>query len=584
MMNLRNSNQDPPIELCYYEGSDEGDKEMNSLIKKSFDTLLMEDEVTSVYDDLECDMPVNTPLPTTDVREENFDINSPLGEHVLDFLMENVDVDDLPRHLVKQLFCILVKNPSLTKRLSDEPLGDDSKPRSYDVTFLNPLFDFNDDYTLCYDNQLFDEEFEDISSLDPLKSAPLNHESLEGDILFLERLLMKETFSYPTPALLPKKSTLLVTPPPASKKFSLREVENFDSFFSLTQSGAKTRVMETSSFDFHHMTSPRPATYSPKEVMYCYYHPHPTSGDGFDPKSKRFPMIVKTAVLVFNPPITRVSTASTQVNAAYSTNINNLSDAVICSFFASQPNSPQLVHEDLEQIHPDDLEEIDLRWQMAMLTMRARRFLKNTGRKLTINGNETIGFDKSKVECYNFHKRGHFAKECRAPRNQDNKHKESSRRSVTLETSTHTALVSCDGLGRYDWSDQAEEGPNYALMAFSSSSSDLEIVDNCKKRLGYQNYNAVLPLYIGKFMPPTPDLSFTGLDEFVNKLVVENCKAKSSEEDPKGNLQIDLQDQRVIDSGYSRHMTGNMSYLTDYGEIDGGYVAFGGIPKGGKIT
>ncbi|GKA90382.1 hypothetical protein Tco_0812252, partial [Tanacetum coccineum] len=95
-----------------------------------------------------------------------------------------------------------------------------------------------------------------------------------------------------------------------------------------------------------------------------------------------------------------VSTTSTQVNAANSTNIDNLNDA------ASQPNSPQLVHEDLQQIHPDDMEEIDLRWQMAMLIMRARRFLKNTGRKLTVNGNETIGFDKSKVDCYNCHKRG----------------------------------------------------------------------------------------------------------------------------------------------------------------------------------
>nr|GEW55953.1 ribonuclease H-like domain-containing protein [Tanacetum cinerariifolium] len=70
-----------------------------------------------------------------------------------------------------------------------------------------------------------------------------------------------------------------------------------------------------------------------------------------------------------------VSTAGTQVNIA---NIVNLSDAVICAFLASQPSSPQLVNEDLEQIHPDDLEEIDLKWQMAMLTMRARRFLKNT--------------------------------------------------------------------------------------------------------------------------------------------------------------------------------------------------------------
>nr|GEX39450.1 hypothetical protein [Tanacetum cinerariifolium] len=154
--------------------------------------------------------------------------------------------------------------------------------------------------------------------------------------------------------------------------------------------------------------------------------------------------------LVINT-VHRVSTASTQVNAAYSININNLSDAVICLFFASQPNSHQLVHEDLEQIHPDDMEEMDLRWQMAMLTMKARRFLKKTRRKLTVNGNETIGFDKSIVKCYNCHKRGHFARECRALRNQDNKHKESSKR---------------------------KEGPNYALMDFLSLSTDSESSHN----------------------------------------------------------------------------------------------------------
>ncbi|GJU28406.1 ribonuclease H-like domain-containing protein [Tanacetum coccineum] len=315
-----------------------------------------------------------------------------------------------------------------------------------------------------------------------------------------------------------------------------------------------------------------------------------------------------------------VSTASTQVNATNSTNIDNLSDAVIYAFFASQPNSPQLVHEDLQQIHPDNMEDMDLRWKMAMLTMRARKFLKNIGRKITINGNETIGFDKSKVKCYNFHKKGHFARECRARRNQDNKNKESSIRSVHVEISTSTALVSCDGLCGYDWSDQAEEGPTYVLMAFSSSSPDSQvsndsicsesclktieslnfqndqllkdfkksklmvlgyktglksveeklevykanesiylqdvkglkfeihigeiairelrkrleiIVDNCKKGLGYENYNAVPPPYTGNFMPSTPDLSFTSLDEFVNEPVVENSKAMFSEEEPK---------------------------------------------------
>nr|GEV37253.1 hypothetical protein [Tanacetum cinerariifolium] len=127
------------------------------------------------------------------------------------------------------------------------------------------------------------------------------------------------------------------------------------------------------------------------------------------------------------------------------------------------------------------MEAMDLRWQMAMLTMRDKRFLKKTRRKLTINGNETIGFDKSNVKCYNCHKRGHFARECRTQRNQDNTYKESSRRSMPVETSASTALMSCDGLGGYDWSDQAKEWPNYALMTFSSSNSNLETLEDMLK-------------------------------------------------------------------------------------------------------
>nr|GEW22044.1 hypothetical protein [Tanacetum cinerariifolium] len=155
-------------------------------------------------------------------------------------------------------------------------------------------------------------------------------------------------------------------------------------------------------------------------------------------------------------------------------------------FKSCQPNSPQLAHEDLEQIPPNDMEEMDLRWQMAMFIMREKRFLKKTVKKKTVNGNETLGFDLSTVECYNCHKRGHFPRECRAPRNKDNKYKESTRRSVPVETPASTTLVSCDSL--------------------------------------------VPPPYIGNFMHPTPDLSYTGLDKFAVKPEVKN---KSSEKETK---------------------------------------------------
>ncbi|GKB05595.1 hypothetical protein Tco_0833790 [Tanacetum coccineum] len=162
-----------------------------------------------------------------------------------------------------------------------------------------------------------------------------------------------------------------------------------------------------------------------------------------------------------------VSAAHTQCN---STSGDNLSYAMICAFLASQLNSPQLAREDLEQIDPDDLEEMDLQWEMAILTIRARRFIQRTGRKLDVNG----------------HKYGHFTRECRAPRNQENKGRENNRRTVTVETPTENALVAQDEIGGYEWSYQAEEEhpTNFALMAHtslgSSSTSDSE-VDSCSK-------------------------------------------------------------------------------------------------------
>nr|GEW40723.1 hypothetical protein [Tanacetum cinerariifolium] len=409
-------------------------------------------------------------------------------------------------------------------------------------------------------------------------------------------------------------------------------------------------------------------------------------------------------------------------------NVDSLSNVVIYSFFANQSTSTQLDNKDLKQIEVDDIKEMDLRWQMAMLTMRARRFLQKTGQNLGANGPTSMGFDMSKVECYNCHRKRHFARECRSSRDsRRNDAAEPQRRTVPVEASTSNALVSqCDGVGSYDWSFQAEEEPaNYALMAFSSSKSDeswplSSLYDRFQPSDGY---HVVPPPYTGTFMPPKPDLHVVtsipvdtlklaspkptspskrknrkacfvckSLDHLIKDcnyhakkmvhptvrnhahrgnhkqyasmthqtpqksmvpapvvtqskpisitavrpvsavvpkfkvtrprhatpIVIKNNSPirrhitrslypKVSNSPPRvttvkapvvnaaqgmqgkwewrpkcptldhGNPQHALKDKGVIDSGCSRHMTGNMSYLSDFEELNGGYVAFGGI-------
>ncbi|GJT97633.1 ribonuclease H-like domain-containing protein [Tanacetum coccineum] len=180
-----------------------------------------------------------------------------------------------------------------------------------------------------------------------------------------------------------------------------------------------------------------------------------------------------------------VNTANVQVSTANSTvstdstldSTANLSDATVYAFLANQPNGSQLVHEDLEQIHEDDLEEMDLKWQLALLSMRARRYYQRTGKKITINGSDTAGYDKSKVECFNCHKMRHFSRECRGPRNQESRarNQDNSRRTVNVEDISSKAMVAIDGAG-FDWSYMADEEvpTNLALMAFLDSEPEFE--------------------------------------------------------------------------------------------------------------
>ncbi|GKE49330.1 hypothetical protein Tco_1480588 [Tanacetum coccineum] len=99
------------------------------------------------------------------------------------------------------------------------------------------------------------------------------------------------------------------------------------------------------------------------------------------------------------------------VNTAHSVSVASSKDQastasyVMFCFFSNKSNYPQLDYEDLEHIDADDLEETDLKWKVVMLTMRVKRFIKKTGRKMDLNDKETIVFHRTKIECYNCHRR-----------------------------------------------------------------------------------------------------------------------------------------------------------------------------------
>ncbi|GKE57947.1 hypothetical protein Tco_1497132, partial [Tanacetum coccineum] len=151
------------------------------------------------------------------------------------------------------------------------------------------------------------------------------------------------------------------------------------------------------------------------------------------------------------------------------TSSSSLQNVAFVSKNTSSTN--ELDHEDLEQLDEYDLEEIDLKWQVAMISIRMKKFYKKTGRKLQFDAKEPVGFDKTKVECYNCYNRRRDA--------WNSGTKDGSR---TGQNEDSKALVIIDGEG-VDWTNHSED-EDYALMACNSSDSDTEVIscsNKCKE-------------------------------------------------------------------------------------------------------
>nr|GEV62646.1 hypothetical protein [Tanacetum cinerariifolium] len=274
------------------------------------------------------------------------------------------------------------------------------------------------------------------------------------------------------------------------------------------------------------------------------------------------------------------STSSTIQNIAFvsshNTDSTNESNYVVASVSTASAKVPVV---GLPNV--DTLKEMDLKWHMAMLTMRARRFLQRTRRNHGPNRTTSLGFNVLKVECYNCHKKWHFVRKCSM---------------MVLEAMIGAFRQRKNQPTMPSWHSPLQVLPVLTMKACTKAYATLQshydkLTNDLRKsqfdvisyKTGLESVEARILVYQQNKTIFKEDIKLLKLDVQLRDNALVNLR-KKFEKAKQGNPQHALKDKEVIDSGCSRHLIGNMSYLTNFEEINGGYVTFGGNPKGGKIS